>query len=214
MWKRIRYLIEMNKKILILVIVLVAITGLAVLEVTNGVLSALAFDQISYNYSSKVWIPPTHPEDPTAGSLGGYYKIDGKGRDFNFFLQLTGAEKSESPLDYTADGLHGTGRIDQIKVTPGTVFSLLNKDVKDAMFNTLFKGNMNMTCAAWTGTTTFQNDGQTFGGNFTIHGVLTYWEGTYTLKRESFRILGTSDFIYHPNNQPSQAKRVQKSYYL
>ena len=72
---------------------------------------------------------------------------------------------------------------------------------------------MNMTCAAWTGTTTFQNDGQTFGGNFTIHGVLTYWEGTYTLKRESFRILGTSDFIYHPTTSLLKLKGF-KSYYL
>ena len=204
----------MNNNILILAIVLVAIAGLAVLEVTSGVLSALAFDQITYNYSSKVWIPPTNPEDPNAGSLGGYYKIDGKGRDFNFFLQLSGAEKSESPLDYTADGLNGTGRIDQIKVTPGTIYALLTKDVKGAMFNTTFKGNMNLTCAAWTGVTTFQNDGKTFGGNFTIDGALTDWKGTYTLKREGFRILGVSDFIYYPNNQVSNAKRVQKSYYL
>ena len=204
----------MDKKILILVIVLLAITGLAVLEVATGALSALAFDQITYNYSAKVWIPPTHPEDPNAGSLGGYYKINGKGRDFNFFLQLTGAEKSESPLDYTADGLHGTGRIDQIKVTPGTIYALLTRDVKGAMFNTTFKGNMNLSCAAWTGTTTFGNDGQTLGGNFTIDGVLTDWVGTYTLKREGLRILGVSDFIYYPNNQVSKAKKVQKTYYL
>ena len=82
------------------------------------------------------------------------------------------------------------------------------------MFNTIFKGNMNLTCAAWTGVTTFENDGQTLGGNFTINGVLSHWDGTYTLKRESFRIVGTSDFIYYPNNQPSKAKRVQKTYYL
>ncbi|BDZ71699.1 hypothetical protein [Methanobacterium petrolearium] len=108
----------MNKKILILVIVLVAIAGLAVLEVTTGFFSAMAFDQITYNYSSKVWIPPTNPEDPNSASMGGYYKINGKGRDFNLFLKLSGAEKSESPLDYTEDGLRGTGRIDEIKVTP------------------------------------------------------------------------------------------------
>ena len=204
----------MNKEILILAIILLSVTGLAVMEVTSGVLSAIAFDQISYNYSSKVWIPPTHPEDPNAGSLGGYYKIGGKGRDFNFFLKLTGAEKSESPLDYTEDGLYGTGRIDQIKVTPGTIYALLTRDVKGAMFNTTFKGNMNLTCAAWTGVTTFQNDGKTFAGNFTIDGVMTDWDGTYTLKRESFRILGVSDFIYYPNNQISKAKKVRKTYYL
>lgn len=204
----------MNKKILIPVIVLVAIAGLAMLEVTTGFFSAMVFDQIPYSYSSKVWIPPTNPEDISEGSLGGYYKIDGKGRDFNFFLKLTGAEKSESPLDYTEDGLRGTGRIDEIKITPGTIYSLLNKDIKGAMFNTTFKGHMNLTCAAWTGKTYFQNDGTTFGGNFTIDGVMTDWVGNYTLKREGLRILGTSDFIYYPNNQTSKAKRVQKTYYL
>jgi hypothetical protein len=205
----------MNQKILIIVIVLaVAITGLAVLEVTSGFLSGIVFDQIPYNYTSKVWIPPTHPENLSEGSLGGFYKINGKGKDFNFFLKLSGAEQSESPLDYTAEGLTGVGRIDEIKVTPGTIYSLLNKDVKGAMFNTNFRGHMNLTCAAWTGKTYFQNDGKTFEGNYTIDGVMTDWEGNYTLKQDGFRIVGTSDFIYYPNNQKSKAKSVQKTYYL
>lgn len=204
----------MNKKISILVIVLVAITGVALLEVTTGALSSMAFDQITYNYSAKVWIPPTNPNDPNSSSMGGYYKIDGKGKDFQLFLKLSGAEKSESPLDYTADGLTGTGRIDEVKVTPGTIYALLNKDVKGAMFNTTFKGHMNLSCAAWTGVTYFQNDGKTFSGNFTIDGVMTDWEGTYTLKQDNFRIIGVSDFIYYPNNQRASAKSVQKSYYL
>lgn len=204
----------MNNKTLVVVIVLISLAGLAVLEVTTGFFSALVFDQIDYKYSSKVWIPPTHPEDVNAGSLGGYYKINGKGRDFNFFLKLTGAEKSESPLDYTGDGLNGTGRIDVIKVTPGTIYSLLSEDVKGAMFNTIFNGNMNLTCAAWTGKTYFKNDGKTFEGNFTIDGVDTDWEGNYTLKRENLRILGISDFLYYPNNQISKARKVQKTYYL
>lgn len=205
----------MNQKIMIIAVVLVvAFSGLAVLEVSNGFISGLVFDQIPYNYTAKVWIPPTHPEDPNSGSLGGFYKINGQGRDFNFFLQLSGAEKSESPLDYTSDGLKGTGRLDEIKITFGTILSLLNKDVKGAMFNTTFKGHMNLTCAAWTGVTYFQNDGQNFTGNFTIDGTMTDWEGNYTLKRENIRILGVSDFIYYPNNQRSAAKRVQKTYYL
>ncbi len=199
---------------IIAVVLVVAFSGLAVLEVSNGFISGLVFDQIPYNYTAKVWIPPTHPEDPNSGSLGGFYKINGQGRDFNFFLQLSGAEKSESPLDYTADGLKGTGRLDEIKITFGTILSLLNKDVKGAMFNTTFKGHMNLTCAAWTGVTYFQNDGQNFTGNFTIDGVMTDWEGNYTLKRENIRILGVSDFIYYSNNQRSAAKRVQKTYYL
>ena len=53
-----------------------------------------------------------------------------------------------------------------------------------------------------------------FTGNFTIDGVITDWEGTYTLKREGYRIQGISDFIYYPNNQRSAAHSVQKIYYL
>lgn len=205
----------MNQKILIIALVLVvAFSTLAVMEVSSGFISGLVFDQMSYNYTAKVWIPPTNPSDPNSASMGGFYKINGKGKDFKFFLKLSGAEKSESPLDYTADGLTGTGRIDEIKVTPGTIYALLTKDIKGAMFNTTFKGHMNLTCAAWTGKTYFQNDGKTFTGNFTIDGVMTDWEGTFTLKRDGFRILGVSDFIYYPNNQRSTAISVQKTYYL
>jgi len=205
----------MNQKILIIAVVLiVAFSTVAVLEVATGFVSGLVFDQIPYNYTAKVWIPPTNPDDPNSGSLGGFYKINGKGKDFNFYLKLSGAEKSESPLDYTSDGLKGTGHIDEIKVTFGTIQALLDKDVKGTMFNTTFKGHMNLSCAAWTGVTYFQNDGQTFTGNFTIDGVMTDWEGTYTLKQDNFRILGVSDFIYYPNDQKSAAKSVKKSYYL
>ena len=205
----------MNQKILITVLVLVVgFSGLAVLEVSTGFISGLVFDQISYNYTAKAWIPPTNTSDPNSSSMGGFYKINGKGKDFNFFLKLSGAEKSESPLDYTADGLTGVGRIDEIKVTPGTIYALLTKDIRGAMFNTTFNGHMNLSCAAWTGITYFQNDGKTFNGNFTIDGVMTDWDGTFTLKRESYRILGVSDFIYYPNNQRSAAKSVQKTYYL
>jgi hypothetical protein len=205
----------MNQKILTIgVILIVAVSGLTILEVSTGFFSGLVFDQIPYNYTAKVWIPPTNPDNPNSGSLGGFYKINGKGRNFDFFLKLSGAEKSESPLDYTEDGLNGTGHLDEIKITFGTIQSLLNKDVKGAMFNTTFKGHMNLTCAAWTGVTYFQNDNNNFTGNFTIDGVMTDWEGNYTLKRDSFRILGVSDFIYYPNDQRSAAKSVQKSYYL
>jgi len=205
----------MNQKILIIAVVMVvAFSTLAVVEASSGFVSGLVFSQITYNYSAKVWIPPTNPSDPNSASMGGFYKINGKGNDFNFFLKLSGAEKSESPLDYTADGLTGTGKIDQIKVTPGTIYALLTKNVKGAMFNTTFKGHMNLTCAAWTGITYFQNDGKTFTGNFTIDGVMTDWEGTYTLKQDGFRILGVSDFIYYPNKQRSAARSVQKTYYL
>ncbi|EKF85895.1 hypothetical protein [Methanobacterium formicicum] len=205
----------MNQKILTVTVVLVlAFSALAVLEVSSGFVSGLVFDQIPYNYSAKVWIPPTNASNPNSASMGGFYKINGKGTNFNFFLKISGAEKSESPLDYTGDGLTGVGKIDQIKLTPGTIYAIVTKDIKGAMFNTTFKGHMNLTCAAWTGVTYFQNDGKNFTGNFTIDGVMTDWEGNYTLKRESYRILGISDFIYYPNNQRSAAKNAQKTYYL
>ncbi|NYB52794.1 MAG: hypothetical protein HVN35_09590 [Methanobacteriaceae archaeon] len=205
----------MNRNLLFIAVVLiVGIACISLLEVTQGVISGFVFEQIPYNYTSKVWIPPTHPENPNEASLGGFYKINGKGKNFNFFLKLSGAEKAESPLDYTEDGLRGTGKIDEIKITWGTLYSLLNKDVKAAMFNTSFKGHMNLSCAAWTGVTYFQNDGKTFNGSFTIDGVMTDWEGTYTLQREGFRILGISDFIYYPNQEKSAAKSVRKTYYL
>ena len=44
-------------------------------------------------------------------SLGGYYNIAGKGRDFTFHMVLSGAEKTESPLDYVTDGLRGQGHV-------------------------------------------------------------------------------------------------------
>jgi hypothetical protein len=205
----------MNQKFLITALVLVVgLSTLAVLEVSNGFISGLVFDQIPYNYTAKVWIPPTHPDDPNSSSLGGFYKINGKGKDFQFYLKLSGAEESESPLDYTAEGLNGTGRIEEIKVTPGTIYSLLTKDVRGTMFNTIFNGYMNMTCAAWTGVTYFKNDGKNFGGNFTIDGTITDWEGNYTLKWETFRIAATADYLWYPNNQKSVAKRVQRTYYL
>lgn len=205
----------MNKKILIVLgIIIVGFSALAVLEYTYGTISGVVFDQITYNYTSKVWIPPTNPDDPNSASLGGFYKINGKGRDFHFFLKLTGAEKSESPLDYTADGLNGDGRIEYIKVTPSTIYSLLSKDIRGAMFNTTFKGRMNMTCAAWTGNATFQNNGTSFTGTFWIDGVMTDWEGNFTLVREGTRIALNSDYIYYHNALKSDAKRVQRTYYM
>jgi hypothetical protein len=50
------------------------------------------------------------------------------------------------------------------------------------MFTPTSHGYMNMTCAAWTGVTYFKNDVKIFGGNFTIDGTMTDWEGNYTLK--------------------------------
>nr|WP_243688002.1 hypothetical protein [Methanobacterium formicicum] len=65
----------MNQKILITaLVVVVGLSTLAILEVSNGFISGLVFDQIPYNYTAKVWIPPTHPDDPSSGSLVDFTK--------------------------------------------------------------------------------------------------------------------------------------------
>ena len=81
---------------------------------------------------------------------------------------------------------------------------------------TRFKGNMNMSCAAWTGTSQFQNDGQNFLGTFVIIGTMTDWEGTYRLVEEEGRIAMIADYIYYPHGQkqPDNVKRLVKTFYL
>jgi hypothetical protein len=87
-------------------------------------------------------------------------------------------------LDYVASGLNGQGHVKEINITDSTLYSLLTGDLKGAMFGTKFDGDMNMSCAAWNGTSQFQNDGQNFLGSFVIIGPLTDWEGTYRLVNE------------------------------
>jgi len=164
-----------------------------ILEYTQGIVSALAFNQMDYNYHSEVIIPPS---TSNGSYLGGYYDINGTGRNFNMVLVLSGAEKSESPLDYTSDGLKVKGHVDTVKATPQTITYLLQRNLKAAMFNTILNGNMNMTCAAWTGTSHFQNDGENFNGTFFINGVMTDWEGNYTLTQNRSRIVITADYFY------------------
>lgn len=201
-----------NIALIILIIIIAIIATVAALEYTQGLVSAFAFDQIDYNHRSEVVIPPGTPE---GGYLGGYYEINGTGRDFNMLLVLSGAEKAESPLDYTSDGLKVKGHIDMIKVTPQTIIYLLQRNLKTAMFNTILKGNMNMTCAAWTGTSQFQNDGKNFNGTFSIDGVVTDWEGNYTLTQDDQnRIVITSDFILYPKDKPEESQNVHGVYYL
>lgn len=209
----------MQKKYIALIVIVAVIAVLGVLELTMGLVSALVFDQMDYTYSSHVIIPAysnSSSSNATGSYLGGSYKINGTGRNFNILLTLPGAEKTESPLDYISDGLHITGHIDMVKVTPQTINYLLQKDFKGAMFNTIFTGNMNMTCAAWTGTSQFQNDGQHFNGTFFINGVVTDWKGNYTLTRDTSqgRIVISADYIYYPKNQPDKAIPLESIYYL
>ena len=203
----------MKKKHIILITIITAVAVVGLLEISLGMVSALAFDQMNYHYHSQVTIPPS---TSNGSYLGGYYDINGTGRSFNMLLVLSGAEDSESPLDYTSDGLHVTGHIDMIKVTLSTINYLLKNDFKGAMFSTIFNGNMNMTCAAWNGTSQFQNDGEQFNGTFIITGVYTDWQGNYTLTRdtEQNRIVLTADYIYYTKKNHDDPKNVHSEYYL
>lgn len=201
----------MRKVFIVLIVLIAAMAVVGLLEYTQGTFSALAFDQINYKYNSQVTIPPSG----TSGSyMGGYYDINGTGRNFNMVLTLSGAEQGESPLDYTSDGLKVTGFIDTVKVTPQTINYLVRNDVKSAMFNTIFNGNMNMTCAAWTGTSLFANDGENFNGTFKIDGVYTDWEGNYTFTQENNRIVVTADYYYWSKKTPENRLPVHSIYYL
>jgi hypothetical protein len=173
----------------------------------------LVFDQIPYNYTSHVWIPPN---TANGSSLGGYYNIAGKGQDFTFHLVLSGAEKTESPLDYVASGLSGQGHVNEINITDSTIYSLLSGDFKGAMMGTKFNGNMNMSCAAWNGTSQFKNNGQNFVGTFVIIGPMTDWKGTYRLVNQEDQIAMIADYIYYPHGQkrPDNTRRVVDTFYL
>lgn len=201
----------MTPKITIPLIAFILISGLAVYGITSGTLEETVFNTIPYSYTSHVWIPPNHPNE---GSLGGFYTIYGQGKNFNFEIKLPGAETKESPLDYTKDGLNGTGKVNNIDLTYDTITALLSKDLKGAMFNTKFDGVFDMSCAAWTGDGSFSNDGQNFLGNFSIYGPMTYWTGTFNVKEEGNRIKLQMDYIYHPNNAPQKTKKIQDIIYM
>lgn len=197
----------------LIVLATVILAGVSVMEYTQGTVSAVTFDQMKYSYSSHVSIPST---TANKSNLGGYYSINGTGRDFKMLVVLPGAEKAESPLDYTADGLHIAGKIDTIKVTPDTITALLQNNVKTAMFNTVFNGTMDMNCAVWSGTSYFRNDGKNFTGTFLITGVYTDWEGNYSLNQDVKGIKLVTDFIIydHGNKTPKNTKNAHSVYYL
>lgn len=202
----------MKRYHIILLVLLIFFTGIGILEYSQGTVSESVFDQVTYKYKSHVWIPPS---TPNGSSLGGFYNITGKGRDFKFYLVLPGAEEGESPLDYTKDGLEGTGHIDEIQVNFNTIWFLMNRDLKKAMFATNFKGNMNMTCAAWNGSSQFTNNGKEFKGTFFIDGVMTDWEGNYTLKEDGNRIALLAQYLWwHGNKTPESVHYVEHTYYL
>ena len=201
----------MNPKAYILIAAF--ISGFLILGFGINTLESMLFDQLPYNYISYISMPPNHPNE---SSIGGYYKIYGKGHDFNFRIILPGVEDQESPLDYTADGLNGTGKINDITITYGTLASLLSGDFKNALFNTKLAGNYTIACAAWTGYGNFTNTGQNFIGNFKINGVKTDWEGTFKLAPENNKIELKADYIWyhHANKNDGSIKKVKKTYYM
>jgi len=195
------------------IIITAFISGFLILGLGINTIESMLFDQIPYNYTSYISMPPNHLNE---SPIGGYYKIYGKGRDFNFRIVLPGAENQESPLDYTADGLNGTGKINNISITYGTLVSLLSGDFKNALFNTKLSGNYSMACAAWTGYGNFTTNGQNFLGNFKINGIKTDWEGTFNLVPENNRMALKADYIWyhHANKNDGSIRVVKKTYYM
>ncbi len=191
----------MTSKTTVILIALVLICGAAAYGIASGTLEDAIFNSIPYKYTSGVWIPPNHQGE---GSLGGFYSIYGQGKDFNFSIKLPGAESKESPLDYTKDGLNGTGHLNNLDITYNTISSLWSHDLKGAMFNTKFDGVFNMSCAAWTGNGSFTNNGQNFTGNFKIDGPCTDWTGTFNLKEDGNRIKIQMNYVWYPNKNPQK----------
>ena len=183
----------MNKKIVIPSIIVLFIIGFLLLVATQPVLDGFLFEKIPYNYTMSAVIPSN--SDDTA-SLNGFFNFYGVGKDFNFHIMLPGAEKAESPLDYTSNGITGNGKIENMNITFDSIKSILTMNLVNTIFNTQFSGVFNMSCAAWIGNGTFINDGKSFIGNFTINGQETNYLGNYSLQRENNRIVITSDYGY------------------
>lgn len=194
-------------------IIAIFMAGFLIMGIASSAFENFLFDQIPYTYTSYLSIPSNSPNE---SPLGGFYKFYGKGHDFNFHIVLPGQENVEDPLCYTKDGLNGTGRINDISITPNTIIALLSGKFKDALFNTKFNGVFNMSCAAWTGYGNFSNDGQNFPGYFKINGPMTDWEGTFNIAQENNRIALKADYIWYPhaNKTSWNVKEVQKTYYM
>ncbi len=183
----------MHKKIVITSIIVVFIMVFLLLVATQPVFDGFLFEKVPYNYTMSAVIPSN--SDATA-SLNGFFNVNGLGKNFNFHMMLPGAEKAESPLDYTSNGISGTGKVETIDITFDSVKSIFTMNLVNAVFNTKLSGVFNMSCAAWTGNGTFVNDGKNFTGNFTINGQETNYLGNYSLQKENNRIIIISDYGY------------------
>ena len=172
-----------------------------------------AFDQMNYNYTGYASIPN---DTQNGGSLGGTYNINGKGENFNFKMDMKGADQYEDPLCYTSSGLTGNGTVDTVNVTSNTIKDLINHDFKSAMFQTPVTGHFDMKCAAWTGYSNFSNNGTDFIGTFKINGQDTDWEGTYKFVPDGNKIAVITSYIWYPVGQEIKGKitQVNKTYYM
>jgi hypothetical protein len=202
----------MEKKHYAIIGLVAVILVIGTVEVGYGWMN-LFFDQVPYNYTSTVTIPPN---SPNGSSLSGTYWIGGKGRDFQLFLILPGAQQGESPLDYTSDGMTGKGHIDNIQISWSAISNLLSKNFKAALLATSFNGTLDVSCASWTGKVFFYNNGKEFPANFTIDGPLTDWEGGFNVSGQGNRLVISADYIYYPTGQKntSTPSHVKKDYYF
>lgn len=201
--------VKKNVKIALIVIFILFLT----IGTASGAIPDLIFNQVPYNYTGYASVPAL---SNNTGSLGGVCSIQGRGDKFNFYVIMPGAENYEDPLCYTKDGLKGNGTIENLHVTYKTVLALLNRDFRTAMFQTIFTGRFNMSCAAWTGYGNFSNNGTSFPGSFKIDGPDTDFEGTFKLTQESNRIAIKSDYICYPhaNRTPENTRHVNQTYYV
>ena len=129
-------------------------------------------------------------------------------------MKLPGAEEAEGPLDYTRDGLDGTGRINNIEITFNTIHALLSGNFENALLETEFSGNLNMTCAAWTGTGTFSSEGGEMNGTFKIKGTITDWDGTFDIIKDNNRFVLRMDYIHYPIGQKNKAQSAYDIIYI
>ena len=203
----------MQKKYAALTLIAAIIIIAGSLEYTMGAVSGLFFNGMKYDFSSHVLIPGN---GVNGSSLGGYYTVNGSGHNFNMLMILTGGANDTSfPLDYISSGLHVNGHIDMIKVTPETFIGLYQNNLKDAMFGSIFTGNLNMSCSVWNGSSYFTNNGHILNGKFTINGVDTDWIGNYTITNSNGNLVLVGNYIYYPSNDTSNILgNIQKTFYL
>lgn len=175
------------------------------------------FSIITYNYTSYTSIPSNKPGE---GSLGGYYSINGQGKEFDFKIVFPEAEEFETheengtKICYNETGITGEGHIKSIDIKWDTIYRLILGDFKGAIFKTPLSGYYNVTCAGWSGGGNFSNNGNKFNGTFQITGVKTFFKGNFTFHLEGNKMILHATYIYYPKGEPWKIKKVEKDYYM